>query len=189
MSQVVSMDAERGRGGKVSGQSELHLSSSMELLEKQTSLQIRQSRQSNERLIQVYRDNNNILQKQWSQGLATQPNYSNRDSGNGSQPKFTMQDVNATTVGRLNDQEKSVTSKVFHGFVEDGQSVAKRTAGRRNRWKDGWVEPLDDISRSREAAPTLRLQPIGIELQSKPVATAGERTSQSSDANTSRSSE
>ncbi|XP_078595056.1 uncharacterized protein LOC144872607 [Branchiostoma floridae x Branchiostoma japonicum] len=185
MSQVVSMDAERGRGGKVSGQSELHLSRSMELLERQTSLQIRQSRQSNERLIQVYRDNNNILQEQWSQRLATQPNHSDRVSGNGSQPKF------KTAVGRLNDQEKSVT-RVFHGFAKGGdvgQSVAKSTASRslRNRWTDDWAEPLDD-SRSREAAPTLRLQPIGIELQSKPMAMAGERTSQSSDANTSLSS-
>ncbi|XP_019623172.1 PREDICTED: uncharacterized protein LOC109469180 [Branchiostoma belcheri] len=50
-----------------------NLSRSLELLDRQSSLQIRQSRQSNERLIQEYRHNNdNVAQKQLVQGQSVQ---------------------------------------------------------------------------------------------------------------------
>ncbi|XP_066284152.1 uncharacterized protein [Branchiostoma lanceolatum] len=199
MSQVPTMDTDKERGGRDSRRSEARLSDSLEFLDRQSSLQIKQSRQSNERLIQEYRnnDNNNLPKQRWSQGQVTQINNSYRDSGNYSQPKYIVQDMNTTTVERHDDPEKSVFTS-FPGYVADdtkhclwydaGQTVSDGTAGRPlwSRWADDWVEQLDDMS--KEPAPVVRLQPIRIELQSQPMEMPVERMTQSSDPNTSLSS-
>ncbi|XP_019623186.1 PREDICTED: uncharacterized protein LOC109469184 [Branchiostoma belcheri] len=182
MSQVLTMDTEKQR--------QAVLSDSLEFLDRQSSLQIKQSRQSNERLIQDYRNNNNcnVAQKQWSHGQASQPSDVNRDrdSGIGTQPNRVLQALCTAAVERPNDPENSVIG-AFQGQVVDGQSISDGTAGRslRSHWTNDWVVQTSDIN--TEPVPTGRLQPTRIELLSPPL--TGERLSHSSDPNTSLSSE
>ncbi|XP_078677327.1 uncharacterized protein LOC144913985 isoform X2 [Branchiostoma floridae x Branchiostoma belcheri] len=181
MSQVLTMDTEKQR--------QAVLSDSLEFLDRQSSLQIKQSRQSNERLIQDYRNNNNcnVAQKQWSHGQASQPSdvSRDRDSGIGTQPKRVLQALGTAGVERPNDPENSVIG-AFQGQRVDGQSMSDGTAGRslRSHWTNDWVVQTSGIN--TEHVPTGRLQPTRIELLSPPL--TGERLSHSSDPNTSLSS-
>ncbi|KAI8511152.1 hypothetical protein Bbelb_102520 [Branchiostoma belcheri] len=165
------------------------LSDSLEFLDRQSSLQIKQSRQSNERLIQDYRNNNNcnVAQKQWSHGKASQHSDVNRDrdSGIGTQPKRVLQALSTAAVERPNDPENSVIS-AFQGQRVDGEhGMFSRPTSLRSHWTNDWVVQTSDIN--TEHVPTGPLQPTRIELLSQPL-TEERQQSYSSDPNTSLSS-
>ncbi|XP_066283609.1 serine-rich adhesin for platelets-like isoform X2 [Branchiostoma lanceolatum] len=190
------------------------LSRSMELLERQSSLQIKQSRHSNERLIQEYRDSSNVIQMQSLQGQVTHVNDEAQYLRNGTELKHTAQDSEKLTVDNPNATEVSVISTfqihVGEGsqtkrpgsshfrndrldsgveilssdtertpslYVSDGVSAARSL---RSRWTNDWVvQTSDDNNIHQEPASHLVLQPIRIELQSRPI--SGEQVNRMGD--------
>ncbi|XP_078677319.1 uncharacterized protein LOC144913983 [Branchiostoma floridae x Branchiostoma belcheri] len=96
---------------------EQNLSRSLELLDRQSSLQIRQSRQSNERLIQEYRHNNdNVAQKQLVQGQSVQGQLIKGQSVHG-------QLVQGHPVRGQSVQGQFIQGQLVQGQLVPGQSV------------------------------------------------------------------
>ncbi|KAI8511153.1 hypothetical protein Bbelb_102530 [Branchiostoma belcheri] len=108
--------------GKQNGRLGPHLSKSLELLDRQSSLQIRQSRQSNERLIQEYRHNNdNVAQKQLVLGQSAQRQFV---QGQLAQRKLAKgQSIQGQSVQGQSVQGQLVQGQPVQGQFIQGQSV------------------------------------------------------------------
>ncbi|XP_035677278.1 uncharacterized protein LOC118416296 [Branchiostoma floridae] len=182
-----------------------NLSRSLEILDRQTSLQIKQSRQSNERLIEEYRNNSNVGHSQSVQGQVTHVNNETRDIRNGTEMKHVAQDNRNVTVNPQspNGTEVSVistfqihmgegsqpkpldSSRFRHDRLDSGVEIlssdtektpslyaSEPPAGRplRSRWTNDWVVQTSSMNQQvQEPASHLVLQPIRIELQSRPI--------------------
>ncbi|XP_078595048.1 uncharacterized protein LOC144872601 isoform X2 [Branchiostoma floridae x Branchiostoma japonicum] len=191
-----------------------NLSRSLEILDRQTSLQIKQSRQSNERLIEEYRNNSNVVQTQSIQGQVTHVNNEAQYVRNGAEMKDVAQDNRNLTVNPQspNGTEVSVistfqihmgegsqpkpldSSRFRHDRLDSGVEILSSDteksptglyasdppAGRplRSRWTNDWVVQTSSMNQQvQEPASHLVLQPIRIELQSRPI--DGEQANQS----------